>query len=310
MSETDPNLVDEIEAQLSFLYVAYAVAAATIIYLSWRSTYVRDYNQLDLYRRRTLFILNPQTGVFERHPIVVQPQESTSSNATEQIDLDADNLNGAEDDNIVHLPAPPPTLESIIDEVNGLASVDNLLTNASPEILATFEADIVDVEEEAQAIIRDMDSGVHTQEGLRQRRLAFYQNLTGSSWGVGTLTNSSDAATAVPTVAPTIATPTTTSTVTSPTSPSTSTATSNNLAAPQIETVVRQSESQSRINEATLTTASADVIDSNVTKTAAIDATDAEVIYGDELTIKLKYLNDDLKIVKGRPSELIGDFKK
>lgn len=30
----------------------------------------------------------------------------------------------------------------------------------------------------------------------------------------------------------------------------------------------------------------------------------------DEITIKLKYLNDDLKIVKARTSEPIGDFKK
>lgn len=31
---------------------------------------------------------------------------------------------------------------------------------------------------------------------------------------------------------------------------------------------------------------------------------------GDEITIKLKYLNDDLKIVKARTDEPIGDFKK
>lgn len=30
----------------------------------------------------------------------------------------------------------------------------------------------------------------------------------------------------------------------------------------------------------------------------------------DEITIKLKYLNDDLKIVKARTNEPIGDFKK
>lgn len=310
MSETDPNLVDEIEAQLSFLYVAYAVAAATIIYLSWRSTYVRDYNQLDLYRRRTLFILNPQTGVFERHPIVIQPQESTASNATEQIDLETDNLNGGEvDNNIVRLPAPPPTLESIIDEVNGLASVDNLLSNASPEILATFEADIVDVEEEAQAIIRDMDSGVHTQEGIRQRRLAFFQNISGSNWDGGS--SAASASTTVPTVAPTVSTSTTPSTVTSATSPSTSDATSNENAAPRIETVVKPSETQSRKNGTPLTATSSDAIDSKVKITnPVVDTAKPEVTYGDELTIKLKYLNDDLKIVKGRPNELIGDFKK
>lgn len=308
MSETDPNLVDEIEAQLSFLYVAYAVAAATIIYLSWRSTYVRDYNQLDLYRRRTLFILNPQTGVFERHPIVIQPQESTASNTTEHIDLDTVNLNGDEvDHNIVRLPAPPPTLESIIHEVNGLASVDNLLSNPSPEILATFEADIVDVEEEAQAIIRDMDSGVHTQEGIRQRRLAFFQNISGSNWDAGS--SAASASVAVPTVTPTVSTATTPSTVTSPTSPSASEATSN--AAPRIETVVKPAEALSCKNDTPLTATSSDVIDSKAKITnPVVDTAKPEVTYGDELTIKLKYLNDDLKIVKGRPSELIGDFKK
>lgn len=48
--------------------------------------------------------------------------------------------------------------------------------------------------------------------------------------------------------------------------------------------------------------------------TAAADLVDSssETVYSsaDEITIKLKYLNDNLKIVKARPTEPIGDFKK
>lgn len=44
-----------------------------------------------------------------------------------------------------------------------------------------------------------------------------------------------------------------------------------------------------------------------VTSNATTEATYAN---GDEITIKLKYLNDELKIVKARTNEPIGDFKK
>lgn len=36
----------------------------------------------------------------------------------------------------------------------------------------------------------------------------------------------------------------------------------------------------------------------------------ADYLSEEEITIKLKYLNDSMKIVKARPSEPIGDFKK
>lgn len=39
-------------------------------------------------------------------------------------------------------------------------------------------------------------------------------------------------------------------------------------------------------------------------------STEATYSNGDEITIKLKYLNDELKIVKARTNEPIGDFKK
>lgn len=47
--------------------------------------------------------------------------------------------------------------------------------------------------------------------------------------------------------------------------------------------------------------------DAENTSSASNEATYSS---NDEITIKLKYLNDDLKIVKARTNEPIGDFKK
>lgn len=280
MSETDPNLVVEITNQLSYVYFAYVFAATIILYLAWRSTYVRDSSRLELYRRRTLFILNPQTGQFERHPIVLQPQESNTPNETEQIDLDEDQLVGGDgDNNIVQLPTPPPTLESILDEVNGFAS--GVSYNNPAEQL---ETELID--EEAQAIIREMDSGINTPEGLRQRRLAFFRNV-------------SDSAASMP-----ISMPSTSVTATPGPSAPQAVSSNNESAVPTVEVSKKQP---------IVAAASPDEADSVAAMENVIQSTEhfgPEITYGDELTIKLKYLNDDLKIVKGRPTELIGDFKR
>lgn len=300
MSETDSNLVDEIvERQISCLYVVYAFAAALIVYLAWRSTYVRDYNQLDLYRRRTLYILNPQTGVFERHPIVLQSQSQSTNSATTAAssgtaaESDADSqLNGADIDssNIVRLPAPPPTLESILDEVSGFTS--GVHYNNPTDLLET------DVnEEEAQAIIREMDSGVHTQEGLRQRRLAFFRNISGSNW-----TTAPSSATSSPATGPSTSTNATVPTVPSSSEPTAARPVADNQTADATIAL----EVKNGGEAAPTAVSSTDSIDN----ASSPPDNDPEQIFGDELTIKLKYLNDDLKIVKGRPSELIGDFKK
>lgn len=295
MSGIDGNLVDEVERQISFLYLAYTLAASLVVYIAWRSTYVRDFNQLDLYRSRTLFILNPQTGVFERHPIVLQPQDSNATTTSDQNDLDGDNLTAAEADaNIVRIPAPPPTLESILDEVSGFA------TSAHYNPSAQLDSDVV--EEEAQAIIREMDGGAHTQEGLRQRRIAFFDNATSSNRS-NAPTSSTSPTTAVSTPITTTVTPTVVPI------PSTSAANLEQPIAshdvpikqfPVVEQYTGKDETDTGITSATNSTASI------VNPGSPVE----DILFGDELTIKLKYLNDDLKIVKGRPSELIGDFKK
>lgn len=282
MSETDPNLVVEITNQLSYVYFAYVFAATIILYLAWRSTYVRDSSRLELYRRRTLFILNPQTGQFERHPIVLQPQESNASNGTEQIDLDEDQLVGG-DNNIVQLPTPPPTLESILDEVNGFAS--GVSYNNPAEHL---ETELID--EEAQAIIREMDSGINTPEGLRQRRLAFFRNVSDSAASTTPISMPSTSVT--PTPGPS-----------APPAVSTNT-TNNETAVPAIDV----SKKQPIVGATTPDEADSIAAMGNVVQSTENFGPD--ITYGDELTIKLKYLNDDLKIVKGRPTELIGDFKR
>lgn len=47
-----------------------------------------------------------------------------------------------------------------------------------------------------------------------------------------------------------------------------------------------------------------------VSSTASVDAVDQTADGGDEITIKLKFINDDQKVVTGRPREMLGDFKK
>lgn len=278
MSVTDANLVDEIvEHQFNCLHIVYAFVASIIVYLAWCSTYVRDYTQLDLNRRRTLYILNPQTGIFERHPVAIQRQNGGDSTVNAAQTTDGNNgASGGSDSeidgsNIVRLPAPPQSLESILDEVSGFTT--GVHYNNTPG--DTIDVELID--EEAQAIIRDMDSGVHTQEGVRQRRLAFFQNLADNNDHTATAATASTSDTAVPVV-------TTTS----------SSSANISMSNPVVKPIALCADEK---------------ID-DIANAASPSDNNSEHEFGDELTIKLKYLNDDLRIVKGRPSELIGDFKK
>lgn len=297
MSVTDTNLVDEIvDHQFNCLHILYAFVASFIVYLAWCSTYVRDYTQLDLNRRRTLFILNPQTGVFERHPIALQTQGDSTANAATTTDANStgpateSDIDGS---NIVRLPAPPPSLESILDEVSGFTT--GVHYNNTP-------ADTIDVElvdEEAQAIIREMDNGVHTQEGVRQRRLAFFQNMADNNSSSNSTAASASTSATPATTASTIETHSTTSVAATVTATPTASSTGDDPVAKANEKCDDE-----------IAAVATNTVESSSNNTASSSDHDAVHEYGDELTIKLKYLNDDLKIVKGRPSELIGDFKK
>lgn len=79
-----------------------------------------------------------------------------------------------------------------------------------------------------------------------------------------------------------------------------STSSSNSNSAPSIVTSMPTTTDES--GQSTSVDKGAEVIDS-----ASSDVTDS---INNEITIKLKYLNDDLKIVKAKTNEPIGDFKK
>lgn len=261
----------------SWLLFAYVLAGAFIIYIAWCSTHVRHDNRGNLYRQRTVFIFNPQTGDF-------QQQHS--------IGLSLNDLNA-------HWHAPPPTLESILDEVNGITSGATYHIQRQDD---TFDADLM--EEETQEIIREMDRDPSDAnvammngdsllaDGIRHRRpnevrdervdehmAAAATPTTSTAATQHRMQTTSNNIDDEPHIYPVID-------ELPPTAPATSSVADSN---DQID------GARVEIIERTPPTAS---------------GSDRNAIFGDELTIKLKYLNDDLKIVKARPNEAIGDFKK
>lgn len=56
---------------------------------------------------------------------------------------------------------------------------------------------------------------------------------------------------------------------------------------------------------------SSDVTDSTATITTEhLETSSGSVDETNQITIKLKFINDDQKVVKGSPEELLGDFKR
>lgn len=274
-SKTGIPFLDEI----SWIAIAYLLVGTLVIYIAWRSTFVRHDNRINIYRQRTVFIFNPQTGDFQQHSV------GLSLN-----DLSA------------HLQAPPPTLESILDEVNGITSGATYHTQQQDDNL-----DVDLMEDETQEIIRDMDRDIDRDreqndtefgDGLRHRRL--------------NVSLETDASSEMPTAVITSAT-TTSSTSTNlirRLSQGTNSGTVDDVL--HINPVIDRSPSTStnptnNIDETDEVYASSNPIEciAQASNTIETNAT-----YGDEITIKLKYLNDDLKIVRARPNEAIGDFKK
>lgn len=260
--------------ETSWMVFAYVLAGAFIIYIAWCSTHVRHDTRANLYRQRTVFIFNPQTGDF-------QQQHS--------IGVTLNDLNAA------HWHAPPPTLESILDEVNGITSGATYHIQRQDD---SFDADLVD--DDAQEIIRDMDREPSESDapvngdgrwsrlvdGVRHRRP---NSVMRGERGDETST------------------------------PTTSTAAQQQMGRSSI--VDDEPHIYPVIDDVPTATAAAndnndDRIDGTRielrerTAPIASGSDTIETVFGDELTIKLKYLNDDLKIVKARPNEPIGDFKK
>lgn len=255
MSEIDARTSAVFIDEISWSIVVYLVIAVFIVYFAWRSTFVRYEH---LFRQRTVLIFNPQSGDFQQHSVGVSMNDLTT-----------------------HFQAPPPpSLESLLDEVNGIATGTTYHIQRQDETLDTEL-----MEEETQEIIREMDHEPqegNEPDGLRRRRNNSANNDDLDRPGVfrsirpGMWMHSFD---------------------TDPyyfplryRSPTTETPTTSDHVDGTGET------NSGEITAEPTTTASS--------------SQEPPVELGDELTIKLKYLNDDLKIVKARSNEPIGDFKK
>lgn len=301
---------------VSWIGLTYFLAGIGAIYLAWRSTYVRHADRFDLYRRRTLFIFNPQTGEFQRHPIIITPQESNTvsnssnsslsgtpatpvapTNETDQLEADADSFpTDSEDTSIAHLQAPPLTLESILDEVNGITSGAHYHAQRQAEDL---EAELMD--DEAREIIREMDRDINESNAGLRRRLNVYPGRDEDDEEEQITSNiiPSNSTQSVPT-ADVIPVQSTSELHVDRTE------TDGNVQVATTSNSADETEAKKSRDECT--------VDGNEStqsqNTVSNESLQSDLTFGDELTIKLKYLNDDLKIVKARPNEPIGDFKK
>ncbi|XP_055322163.1 transmembrane and ubiquitin-like domain-containing protein 2 [Sitodiplosis mosellana] len=254
MSRIDPSTVLPVLDEVSHTTLVHFLIGALIIYIAWRSTFVRHEARNIPYRQRTVFIFNPQTGDFQQH----------------SLGLLLNNLNN-------NFAQTTPTFESILDEMNGI-------TYQSPPQTDENIDDSV-IEEETQEIIREMDrepnSLFENTSGLRNRR-----TNTGNNNNTSNTNNNVDQRSPSPD----------TDTVLSSLASSSSSSSSTSSGTTSTPTTVEEMAESTSV-----------AVDAENTSSASNEATYSS---SDEITIKLKYLNDDLKIVKARTGEPIGDFKK
>ncbi|XP_031632918.1 transmembrane and ubiquitin-like domain-containing protein 1 [Contarinia nasturtii] len=257
MSRIDPSTVlAPVLDEVSHMTFVYFLIGALIIYIAWRSTFVRHEARNIPYRQRTVFIFNPQTGDFQQH----------------SLGLLLNNLNN-------NFAQTTPTFESILDEMNGIT-----YQSPPPQQDENIDDDSV-IEEETQEIIREMDREPNNlfenQSGLRNRRT---NTVTGNNNNTTSNNNNVD-----------------------PIGIST-----DRVDTAAVNTARTGCDTENRTNGST-TIPEEDVQSTSVGGAVEnISSASNEATYSssDEITIKLKYLNDDLKIVKARTNEPIGDFKK
>lgn len=145
MTSIDANTVLPVFDEVSHTTLVYFLIGVLIIYIAWRTTFVRHEARNIPYRQRTVFIFNPQTGDFQQH----------------SLGLLLNNLNS-------NFAQTTPTFESILDEMNGITY------QTPPQPDENVDDDSV-IEEETQEIIREMDREPGTaidanSTGLRHRR--------------------------------------------------------------------------------------------------------------------------------------------
>lgn len=145
MTRIDASTVLPVLDEVSHITLVYFLIGVLIIYIAWRSTFVRHEARNIPYRQRTVFIFNPQTGDFQQH----------------SLGLLLNNLNN-------NFAQTTPTFESILDEMNGITY------QTPPQQDENIDDDSV-IEEETQEIIREMDREPNilfdaNSSGLRNRR--------------------------------------------------------------------------------------------------------------------------------------------
>lgn len=247
----------------------------------------------------------------ETYPITVHSASSHRSNvsANDSDEID-ENQATTVNQTIDHI-TEPPSLQSILDEVGDLTSGANYSTNS---IMLGADDDTIDTGPEE--IIRDMDRDdtvADTTDGLRQRRRPDDNT---------TIMTQSLAVDDGPTVATTSAAYTAQASSSTTTAvPTTSSASIGTAMAAAKPTLIHQDSADKSANTDNCTNENCEngnVIEAmpvvvpdvrhrvTVSATTPINRNSGD----DEFRIKLKYLNDDLKLVKGTPNEAIGDFKK
>lgn len=295
------TLFEDIGQELTNL--AFALISAIIIYCAWRSTNVRDERLpptavliIENNRRRLLDTVGRGSINFVHSPST----ESNYSNTTEEVELDTERTPTPIEDIQI---SEAPSLQDLIDEVTDLATSTNTSrTSVSNRAIESVEEqinDLLDTDTDIgpQRIIEDMDSP-DTAEGLRRRRIAFYDNDSNNRQQ-----ENSDGTT------------------------------NSNQNHENREPQPQQQERSPRIRRENLNIQTENDIDSShaencsnenneneskskteIVKTILVNDTEPTLIHAetkdDEFRIKLKYLNDELRLVKGSPNEAIGDFKK
>lgn len=244
--------------------------------------------------------------------------QRTNVSASDSDEID-DNQTTTVNRTIDHI-TEPPSLQSILDEVGDLTSGATYSTNS---IMLRADDDTLDTGPEE--IIRDMDrddtTASSSSDGLRRRQRPD-DNIT-------TATQSPPSPIDEEPIIATTSTYTAAATVASSSSMPVAVATTSAAIGVAKPTLSHQDSADKSANTDNCTNENCEngnVIEAmpvdvpqvrHRTIAAASAAASTTTTMSthrnsgdDEFRIKLKYLNDDLKLVKGTPNEAIGDFKK
>ncbi|XP_055908489.1 transmembrane and ubiquitin-like domain-containing protein 1 [Eupeodes corollae] len=271
-----------------------ALAVLFIVYLAWESTYVRDYRiqpnaVLIIENNRRLLV---DIGTSTQHDLrpgtdwtlePVAPDASSShrpsetetatenNSSTTARNIDPPVSSSTTTNSVQQIPEPPPSLEVVIEEVHDLASVRQQLNENVYRTLESFEEGISELLEDRTGP-QEVIAAMDTSEGLRRRRLGFEEVEA----AVRTSSSSSPPEGG-----------------------------NGDGGGDSTDSRVKEDSSSKPSDSVSVGVGAAEVGEKCAAKQ---DPT--PINRSDEFTIKLKYLNDDMKLVKGTPNENIGDFKR